>query len=119
MSFSSLFGEARQGGSRQPLHPGQSGLEFAVLFGSGLVERRSLRAELHVDRLAVDLVGPFEVRPMPPGSVLVADAVDMAALHHAFRDGPFQEIFELEEFLASLAEAGVGGAGKGRSSCFG
>ena len=56
---------------------------------------------------------------MPPGSVPVADAVDMAALHHAFRDGPFQEIFELEEFLASLAEAGIWGAEKGRSRCFG
>ena len=119
MSFSSLFGEARQGGSRQPLHPGQSGLEFAVLFGSSLVERRSLRTELHVERLAVYLIGPFEVRPMPPGSVPVAGAVGMAALHHAFRDGPFQEILELEEFLASLAEAWVGGAGEGRSRCFG
>ena len=35
-----------------------------MLFDGGLIERRGLRVELHVDGFALDLVGPFEVRAM-------------------------------------------------------
>jgi len=45
-----------------------------VLFGGGLIERRRLLAEFQVDRLAFDLVGPFEVRAMTLGSISVAGA---------------------------------------------
>jgi hypothetical protein len=46
----------------------------------------------------------------------MAGAVGVAALHHAFQDGAFEEIVQLKEFLASLAEAGVRGIGERRSS---
>ena len=113
----SLLGQLGYGGSREALQSGQSGFELAVLPGGGLVERRGLRAELHVDRLAVDLIGPFEVRAVTQGGVPVAGAVRVAALHHPFQDGAFQEIPQLVEFPASLAEARIGGGGEGRSRC--
>src|ERR1035437_1679376 len=105
-------------GSRQTLHPGQSGLEFAVLFGGGLIERRGLGAELDVDGLSLELVGPFEIGAMTARSIPLASAVGMAALHHALQDGPLQEVLQLVEFLASLAEAWVGVAGEERSNSF-
>jgi hypothetical protein len=42
-----------------------------VLFGGGLIERGGLRAELHVDSFALDLVGPFEVRVVTLGGIPV------------------------------------------------
>src|SRR4029077_11968365 len=77
-----------------------------------------LRAEFHVDGFALDLVGPFEVRAMTLRRIPVAGAVGLAALHHSLQDGALQEIPQLVEFLTSLAEAWVGGAGKDRSGCF-
>ena len=118
VGIGSLLGQVTYSGSRQTFHSGQSGLEFAVLFDGGLIERRGLRAELHVDGFALDLVSPFEVRAMTLGRIPVASAVGLAALHHSLQDGPFQEISQLVEFLTSLAEAWVGGAGEGRSGCF-
>src|ERR1039458_9212581 len=97
--------QASYSGSREALHPGQHGLEFAVLFGGGLIERGGLRAELHVDRLALDFVGPFEVRAVTPGRIAVAGALRLAVLHHALQDGPLQEIVQLLEFLPDLMEA--------------
>ena len=89
-----------------------------MLFGGGLIERRGLRAELHVDGFALDLVGPFEVRAMTLGRIPVAGAGGLATLHHSLQDGALEEIPQLVEFLTSLAEAWVGGAGEGRSDCF-
>jgi hypothetical protein len=63
----SLLGQTGECGSRQPLHPGQNGLELAILFRGGQIQWGGLRAELHVDGLTVDLVGPFEVRAMTLG----------------------------------------------------
>jgi hypothetical protein len=89
-----------------------------VLFGGGLIERRYLRTELYVNRLAMELVCPFEVRTVPLGRVSLTGAVGMATFHHAFQDGAFEEIPELEEFSASLAEAWVRQAGQGWWSRF-
>jgi hypothetical protein len=52
---------------------------------------------------------------MPPGGIAVAGAVGVAALHHAFGDGPFEEILQVEELLARLAEARVGMGGEERT----
>ena len=54
---------------------------------------------------------------MPPGGIAVAGAVGVAALHHAFGDGSFEEILQVEELLARLAEARVGGGGEERTGC--
>ena len=89
-----------------------------MLFGRGLIERRGLLAELHVDGFAVDLVGPFKIRAMTLGGIPVAGAVGLAALHHSLQDGPLQEIPQLVELLTGLAEAWVGGAEEGRARCF-
>ena len=89
-----------------------------MLFGGGLIEWRGLGAELHVDGFALDLVGPFEIRAMTMGSIPLAGAVGVTALHHSFQDGPLQEIPQLVEFLPSLAEARVWVAGEDRSSSF-
>jgi hypothetical protein len=96
----------------------QNDPDFTVLFGGGLVEGRGLRAELHVDGLAVDLVGPFEIRAMPFGGIAVAGALRPSALHHALQDGSLQKAVELLEFfLQGLAEAlcwwAVGRAARG------
>ena len=55
---------------------------------------------------------------MTLGGIPVAGAVGVAALHQSLQDGPLQEIPQLVEFLTSLAEAWVGGAGEGRWGCF-
>ena len=49
---------------------------------------------------------------MPPRGIAVAGAVGVAALHHAFGDGPFEEILQVEELLTRLAEAQVGMGGR-------
>src|ERR1039458_4975631 len=74
------------------LHPRQNGLELPVLLGSGSVERCGLRAELDVDGLAFGLVGPFEIRAVAFGGIVVAGALLLAALHHPLQDGSLQEI---------------------------
>ena len=83
-----------------------------------MIERRGLGAELDVDGLSLDLVGPFEIRAMTMGSIPMAGAIGMAALHHALQNGPLQEIPQLVEFLASLAEAWIGVAGEERRNSF-
>ena len=83
-----------------------------------MIERRGLGADLHVDGFSLDLVGPFEIRAMTMGSIPMAGAVGMAALHHALQDGPLQEIPQLVESLAGMAEAWVGVAEEDRSSSF-
>src|ERR1017187_2199266 len=113
-----LLRQAGYGGARQALHPRQSRLEFAVLFGGGLIERGGLRAGLDGDRLAVELVGPLEVGAVTLGRVAVAGAPRLAALHHPLQDGPLQKEVQLAEFLPDLAEALGRGAGKGRAGCF-
>jgi hypothetical protein len=52
---------------------------------------------------------------MPPGGIAVAGAVGVAALDHAFGDGPFEEILQVEELLTRLAEARVGIGGEERT----
>ena len=77
-----------------------------------------MRAELNVDRLAFDFVGPFEVGAMTPSGILVAGTVRLAALHHALGDGPLQEILQVVEFLPGLAEALGRDAEEGWAGCF-
>jgi len=89
-----------------------------MLFGGGLIERGGLRAEFHVDCLAPDLLGPFEVRAVPLGRIAVAGALRLATLHHALQDGPLQEIVQLLEILPDLAEAGLQGGVEGWAGCF-
>jgi len=91
---------------------------LAVLFRGGQIERGGLRAEPQVDSLAVDFVGPFEVRAMALGGIAMAGAVGLAALHHSLQYGPLEKIPQLVKFLTSLSEARVGGAGEGRGRCF-
>jgi hypothetical protein len=50
---------------------------------------------------------------MTLGGIAVTGAVGLAAFHHALEHGPLQEIPELLELLASLAEARVWGAREG------
>jgi hypothetical protein len=50
---------------------------------------------------------------MTLGGIPVTGAVGLAAFHHALEHGPLQEIPELLELLASLAEARVGGIREG------
>ena len=52
---------------------------------------------------------------MTLGGIPVTDAVRLAAFHHALQDGPLEEIPQLLELLASLAEARIGGVGEGAS----
>jgi hypothetical protein len=75
-----------------------------VLLCGGLIERRSLRAELHIDGLAVGLVGPFEVRAVTSGGIAVAGALRLAALHHPLQDGSLEKVIQSLEFLLGLAE---------------
>ena len=63
-----------------------------------------MRAELHVDGLALDLIGPFEIRAVTFGRVAAAGTLRPAALHQAFQNGSLQEVVELLEFLPGLAE---------------
>ena len=89
-----------------------------MLFGGSLIERGCLAAELNIDRLAVDLVSPFEVRTMTLRGIAMAGAGWLAAFHHALGDGTFQEIFQLVEFLPRLAEALIRGAEEEWAGCF-
>ena len=59
-----------------------------------------MRAELHVDGLAVDLVGPLEVRAVTLGRIAVSGALRVAALHHSLQDGTLQEIVQFAEVFA-------------------
>src|ERR1035438_9785134 len=103
-----LLRQLGQGSSRRALDRGQNGLEFTVLSGGGLIERRCLGAEFDVDGLACSLIGPFEVRAVARGRIAVAGALWPAALHHPLQDGPLQKIVQLVEFLPGLLEVGTG-----------
>ena len=72
-----------------------------------------LAAELHVDRLAIGLVGPFEVGAVTFGGVAVAGALGMAALHHPLQDGSLEKVIQMLELLPGLAES-LGRDGEGR-----
>ena len=97
-------GQVGKGGSRQTFQASEDGLEFAVLLGGRVVEGRGLGAEFHVDGFTGNLIGPFEVGAVTLGRVAVASTLGPAAFHHSLQNRPFQEIFDLVEFLPGLAE---------------
>ena len=107
-----LFCQTSQCGPRQTFQPGQNDLKLTVLFGGGLVERGCVGAEPDVDGLALGFVGPFEVRAVTFGGIVVAGALRLAALHHPLQDGSLQEIVQLPELSLRLPE-GLGGSAEG------
>ena len=76
-----------------------------MLFGSGLIDRRGLGTELYVDGLAVDLVGPFEVRTMTLGGMAMAGATRLAALHHSLQHRSLAEALQLFDAPFEFMEA--------------
>ena len=59
---------------------------------------------LPFDGFAFGLIGPLEVGAVTLGGVAVASTMGPAAFHHSLQNRPFQEIFELVEFLPGVAE---------------
>jgi hypothetical protein len=109
-----LFGHASQCGSGEALQSGQNRFQLAVALGGGLVQGCGFRAELYVDRLAVDLIGPFEVGAVTFRRIAMAGAPGLAALHHPFGDGALQKVIQLQKLPLELLEAlGVGAPGHG------
>jgi hypothetical protein len=86
-----LLGQMSESGFRETLQPRQNDLEFAVLFGGGFVEGSGMRAELHIDGLAFDLIGPFEIRAMTFGGVSAAGALRPAAFIMRLKTVPFRK----------------------------
>src|SRR5260370_14700931 len=63
----------------------RAALSLRCCFGGGLIKRGGLRAELQVDSLAVDFVGPFEVMAMELGGIATAGEVGLAARRHSLQ----------------------------------
>src|ERR1019366_8544684 len=62
--------------------------------------------------------GPFEIRAVAFGGIVVAGALLLAALHHPLQDGSLQEIIRLLDFPLGLAEPLCGGAERCGSGCW-
>jgi hypothetical protein len=88
-----------QGGLRQSFKATEQGLQFSILLRSGAKHGHYFASELHVDRFALSLIRPLEVRSMSFRWVLAASALGFAALHHPLEKRPFAEILQLLEFL--------------------
>jgi len=78
-----------------------------MLLGCRLVERRCFGAELHVDGFAGNLIGPLEVGAVTLRRISVASTLGTATFHHSLQNRSLQEVLELMQVLASLAETRI------------
>ena len=59
------FGLVPQDGLRKLFEAVEQSLQVSILPGSSLIKGSRFRRELHIDGFPVDLIGEFEVGPVP------------------------------------------------------
>ena len=93
------LGLMAQDGLRQAFKSIEQGSQFSILMRRGAKHGHHIASEFHVDRLALGLKRPLEVRSVAFGRVVAASALSLAALHHALEQRSCAEELQVLEFL--------------------
>ncbi len=94
----SQFGLMAQDGLRELFESIEQGPEFSILVSGRAKQGHYITGEFHIDRFALGLVGPLEIRPVAFGRVVAASALGLTALHHSLQKRPFAEVLQLLKF---------------------
>jgi hypothetical protein len=76
----------------------EQGPQFPIPMRRGAKHGHHIASEFHIDRFALGLIRPFEVRSVAFSRVVAASALGLATLHHPLEKRPFAEVLQLLKF---------------------
>jgi hypothetical protein len=92
------FGLMAQDSLRQRFESVEQGPQLSILVRRGAERGHHVAREFHIDRFALRLIRPLEVRSVAFRGVVAASALRLATLHHPLEKRPFAKVLQLLKF---------------------